>query len=142
MKGSWPKVTASVTLRFFATHAMTRLGGPAAEPHVHDYEVTFGWTHEINPLHGYTHEVGQQRAKFTALVNRLHEQDLNAVLPFEPSAEILALWLLGHTEPAYCDHVILRAYEGYEVRVDRALQRSEWMHFLAGRGPCPLKEVA
>jgi 6-pyruvoyl-tetrahydropterin synthase len=137
VKGSWPKVTASLTLRFFATHSMQKIGGPAALPHVHDYEVCFGWTHEIRPTHGYTHELGEQRERLVALVGRLREQDLNDVLPMQPSAEAIALWLLAQTEPAYCDHVIVRAYDGYEARADRALQRSEWMRFLAGRAPAP-----
>lgn len=137
MKCSWPKVSASVTLHFFATHAMPKVGGRAATPHLHDYEVQFGWTHEIRPSHGYTHELGEQRGRLVALVGRLREQNLNDLLPMQPSAEVLALWLLAQTEPAYCDHVIVRTYDGYEARADRDLQRSEWMQFLAGRTPSP-----
>jgi 6-pyruvoyl-tetrahydropterin synthase len=138
VKSSWPKVTASITLRFFATHSMPKIGGPSAEPHVHDYEVCFGWTHEIRPTHGYTHELGEQRPKFIALVDRLREKHLNDVLPMQPSAEVIALWLLAQTEPAYCDHVIVRTYDGYEARADRDRQRSEWMQFLASRADAPL----
>lgn len=141
MKGSWPKVTASMTFRFFATHSMPLIGGPAADPHVHDYEVQFGWTHEIRPSHGYTHEIGEQRPKFLKLVERLRKSDLNAVLPMQPSAEVIALWLLAQTEPAYCDHVIVRTYDGYEARVDRSRQHAEWMQFLAGREPAPFAGV-
>lgn len=137
MKGLWPKVSASITLRFFATHSMPKIGGPSAVPHVHDYEVKFGWTHEIRPGHGYTHELGEQMPRFRALIDRLREKYLNDVLPMQPSAEVIALWLLAQTEPAYCDHVIVRTYEGYEARADRELQKSEWMRFLAGRAPSP-----
>ncbi len=137
MKGSWPKVSASLILRFFASHSMPRIGGSSAIPHLHDYEVCFGWTHEIQPRFGYTHEIGEQRTKFTALLDRLREKNLNDILPMQPSAEVIALWLLANTEPAYCDHVIVRTYEGYEVRADRELQRSEWMRFLAGNASDP-----
>lgn len=137
MKGSWPKVTASVTLRFFATHCLPKIGGTSAIPHVHEYEVIFSWTHEIRPTYGYTHEIGEQRMRFMALVDRIRERTLNDVLPLQPSAEVIALWLLAQTEPAYCDCVILRADDGYEARVDREGQRSEWMQFLAGHAPAP-----
>ena len=137
MKGSWPRVSASLTLHFSATHSMPRIGGASSVPHVHDYEVRFGWTHEIQPRFGYTHELGEQRAKFTALLDQLREKYLNNLLPMQPSAEVIALWLLAHTEPAYCDQVTVQAYDGYEVRADRELQRSEWMQFLTGRTPDP-----
>lgn len=130
-------MSASITLHFFATHSMPRIGGLAAVPHIHDYEVCFGWTHEIQPRFGYTHELGEQRTMFTALLDQLREKYLNDLLPMQPSAEVIALWLLAQTEPAYCDHVIVRTYEGYEVRADRELQRSEWMQFLAGRAADP-----
>lgn len=137
MKGSWPKITASLTLRFFATHAMTKIAGPASAPHVHDYEVVFGWTHEIQPAYGYTHELGEQRARFTELLDEVRDKYLNTVLPMQPSAEVIALWLLAQTWPAFCDYVIVRAYEGYEVRADREHQRAEWMRFLSGHAPAP-----
>jgi 6-pyruvoyl-tetrahydropterin synthase len=137
MKGSWPKVTASLRFDCEAIHAMIRLGGECAKPHVHRYEITFGWTHEIQPRQGYTHERSEQHAKFTKIIQRIQGADLNNLLPMQPSAEVLALWALAQLEPAYCDHVIVRCYDGYEVRADRQRQRGEWMQFLAGRGPDP-----
>lgn len=137
MKRAWPKVSASLTLNFFAHHSMPRVGGACAQPHVHDYEVTFGWTHEIQPSTGYTHELGEQKGRLLKALQPLRECDLNNVLPMQPSAEVIALWLLAHTEPAYCDHVIVRTYEGYQARADRSQQRAEWMGFLAGRSPDP-----
>jgi hypothetical protein len=88
---------------------------------------------------GFTHEYQRQRQQFEAIVERVYGQYLNDILPMQPSLEVLALWLLAQTEPACCDHVILSAYGGFEVRVDRSLQRSEWLNFLAGRGADPFE---
>jgi 6-pyruvoyl-tetrahydropterin synthase len=137
MRGAWPKVTASIRFHFDACHSMTRIGGESAEVHEHRYEVIFGWTHEIQPRFGYTHERSEQVEKFEGLIGDLHTANLNEVLPMQPSAEVIALWLLAQTEPAYCDHVIVRTYDGYEARADRDGQRSEWMQFLAGRATDP-----
>lgn len=137
MKGSWPKVTGSIRFEFDAEHAMLRIGGGCECRHAHHYVVWFGWTHEVQPMDGFTHEFREQRGKFSPLVARVRGQFLNDLLPMQPSAEVLAMWMLAQTDPAYCDHVIVQAYDDYTVRVDRALQRSEWMEFLAGRAADP-----
>lgn len=137
MKRSWPKVTGSIRFEFDADHAMPRIGKGCECRHTHHYAVTFGWTHEIMPPQGFTHEFMKQRDEFADVVAMVADKYLNDVLPMQPSAEVLAMWLLAQTEPAYCDHVIVEAYDGYTVRVDRGQQRSEWMEFLAGRGPDP-----
>lgn len=142
MKRSWPKVTGQIRFEFDADHAMPRIGGGCECRHTHHYVVTFGWTHEIMPRFGFTHEVMKQRQEFQEIIDKVAGKYLNDILPMQPSAEALALWvlaqwLLTETEPAYCDHVIVQAYGDYTVRVDRGLQRSEWMDFLAGRAPNP-----
>jgi 6-pyruvoyl-tetrahydropterin synthase len=137
LKRSWPKVTAQIRFEFDADHAMPRIGKGCECRHAHHYAVTFGWTHEIMPRMGYTHEFMEHRRDLAELIDRVAGKYLNDVLPMQPSAEVLALWLLAQTDPAYCDHVIVQAYDGYTVRVDRGLQRSEWMEFLAGRAPDP-----
>jgi len=137
MKRSWPKITGQIRFEFDADHAMPRIGKGCECRHTHHYAVTFGWTHEVQPFYGYTHEFMEKRDEFRELVDRVRGQYLNDILPMQPSAEVLALWLLAQTEPAYCDHVIVQTYDDYTVRIDRSLQRSEWMNFLAGRGPDP-----
>jgi 6-pyruvoyl-tetrahydropterin synthase len=136
MKGAWPNVTGSIRFEFHADHAMPRIQG-CEERHRHEYVVTFGWTHEIQPMYGYTHESMKQRREFEELIDRVAGKYLNDVLPMQPSAEVLALWLLAQTQPAYCDHVIVETNYQHTARADRALQRSEWMEFLAGRAPDP-----
>jgi 6-pyruvoyl-tetrahydropterin synthase len=137
MKGSWPKVTGSIRFEFDADHAMPRIGKGCECRHTHHYVVTFGWTHEIMPRMGYTHELMEHRRDFADLIDRVAGKYLNDILPMQPSAEVLALWLLAQTQPAYCDHVIVQTYDDYTVRADRGLQRSEWMMFLAGLAPDP-----
>lgn len=133
MKGSWPKVTGQIRFQFDATHSMPRIGKGCEAPHSHAYAVTFGWTHEIQPKHGYTHEFMEHRRDLDELVSKVRGKYLNNILPMQPSAEVLALWFLANTDAAYCDHVIVETYDGYVVRADRSLQRSEWTEFLAGR---------
>lgn len=137
MQRDWPHITGSIRFEFDADHSMPRIGHGCECRHTHHYAVTFGWTHPVQPYHGYTHEFMKQRAEFAELVKRVAGQYLNDILPTQPSAEMLALWLLAQTEPAYCSHVIVQTYDDYTVRADRAGQRSEWMQFLAGRGPDP-----
>lgn len=142
MKGSWPKVTSHLRFEFDADHAMPRIGHGCECRHTHHYVVLFGWTHEIQPRFGYTHELMAQRRDLQGIVDRVAGKYLNDILPMQPSAEVLAMWLLARwlltqTEPAYCDHVIVQAYGDYTVRVDRNMQRSEWMNFLAEHGPDP-----
>lgn len=137
MKGSWPKVAASMRFEFDADHSMPRIGKHCEARHTHSYVVVFGWTHEIQPRFGYTHEVTEQRRDFSELIARVAGKYLNDILPMQPSAEVLALWLLAHTEPAYCDQVTVSTYDGYTARADRNVQRSEWMQFLAGRADDP-----
>lgn len=142
MKGSWPKVTGQIRFEFQAEHSMPRIGKECAARHAHDYVVWFGWTHEIQPTSGFTHEYQKQNEAFRSLITKVRGQYLNDLLPMQPSAEVLALWLLSNTEPAYCDHVIVETYEGYRVRADRSLQRSEWTEFLAGRTEDPFSTEA
>lgn len=137
MKGSWPKVTGQIRFEFDADHAMPRIGKGCECRHTHRYVVWFGWTHEIQPRFGYTHEFMEQRRDLAELVARVAGTYLNDVLPMQPSAEVLALWFLSNTDPAYCDHVIVQAYGDYTVRADRSMQRSEWTEFLAARKPDP-----
>lgn len=137
MKRSWPKVTAQIRFEFDADHSMPRIGKACEARHSHRYVVHFGWTHEIQPMHGYTHEFMKQRRELSAVVERVAGKYLNDILPMQPSAEVLALWLLSQTQPAYCDHVTVQTYDDYTVRVDRSLQRSDWTEFLAGRAPDP-----
>lgn len=137
VKRSWPKVTASIRFEFEADHSMPRIGKGCECRHTHHYAVSFGWTHEIQPMWGFTHEFMKQRDDFREIVDRVAGKYLNDILPMQPSAEVLAMWMLAQTEPAYCDHVIVETYDGYTVRFDRTGQRSEWMEFLAGRSPDP-----
>lgn len=116
---------------------MPRIGGGCECRHTHHYVVTFGWTHPIQPFSGFTHEYMRQKAEFAEIVERVSGKYLNDVLPTQPSAEFLAMWLLAQTDPAYCDHVIVETYDVYTVRADRTGQRSEWLEFLAGRAPDP-----
>lgn len=137
MKGAWPKVTGQIRFDFDADHSMPRIGKHCEVRHTHSYSVWFGWTHEIHPISGYTHEYLKQNNEFQRVVSKVAGQYLNDILPMQPSAEVLAMWLLFNIEPAYCDHVIVETYGNYRARADRSGQRSEWAEFFAGRGPDP-----
>ena len=125
---AWPKVEYGRRYGFTATHAMTHLGGECAVPHEHHYMVEFIGLHEIQPHStGYTHSLGELDKEFEPLVHGIQDKYLNDVLPMPPSIEALALYFLANTQPSHCSAVELTGYGGYRVRVERNLQRSEWM---------------
>ena len=111
------KVEISITRRFVAEHSLP--DGGMAEPHEHDYEVTCGYTADIDPAAGRGKPVQELGAQVDAVVARLDGRMLNRVLPVPPTAEMLAGWILAQL-PAQWEWASLRAYDGYTCRVRRA----------------------
>lgn len=124
VKGSWPKVTARITLRFTATHSLPDIG--VAEPHPHEWIVAAGYTHEINPHHGCTKPMQSMRQELEGWLSRLDGKHLNDVLPFPPTSETIACWIMAHL-PEYWDTVAVESYDGYRVEVRADNMRSEWL---------------
>lgn len=126
MKGAWPKVTASVRRVFRAEHSLPGIG--VADRHSHRYIVIAGWKHEINPiLNGCTKPLQDMEPDLDVCVNQLRGSYLNDVLPFHPTAEVMAWWILaniGRTElrdgSAMWKFVEVRAYHGFSAIADRA----------------------
>jgi 6-pyruvoyl-tetrahydropterin synthase len=125
---AWPKVEYGRRYMFSATHSMDHLGGECAIPHEHHYMVEFIAVHEIQPYRtGYTHSLAELDEKFEPLVRSVQDKYLNDLLPMPPSIEALALYFLANTQPSHCSAVEMDGYSGYRVRVERNLQRSEWL---------------
>lgn len=132
MKGSWPKVTCRVKRKIIATHALAELGN--GDIHKHAYRIRAGWTHEINPTQGITKSMAEMRQDLDELADMLDGRFLNDVLPFRPTAEIMACWLMANL-PAYWMFVEIKCYKGakkhgkrsaYKVRIDATGMRREW----------------
>lgn len=123
MKGSWPKVTCSIERRITASHSLREMGNP--DFHSHEYLLRAGYTHEINPRFGVTKSMSDMRPDLDELANMLDGKNLNEVLPFEPTAEIMACWIMANL-PAYWDFVEIECYDGYKVRSEANGMRREW----------------
>ena len=130
---SWPIVSASITRKFTATHALKVAGG-CNQPHLHDYTVRFGFRHEMVPGSGL---VGSKPlcdwdADCRDAIALVDGKDLNEVLaPRPPTLEYLALFLFAQL-PAYYDWVECEAYEPpMTARIDR--QRGAKVEWLAER---------
>lgn len=127
MKGSWPKVTCSIERRITASHYLREMGNP--EVHSHEYLLRAGYKHEINPRFGVTKSMDDMRPDLDELADMLDGKNLNEVLPSEPTAEIMACWIMANL-PAYWMFVEIECYEGYMVRSDLKDMRSEWIEQL------------
>lgn len=123
VKGSWPKITSSVERLITATHSLPDIG--AAEPHEHKYLVRAGWTHEINPTRGCTKSMAEMEHDFFGVVSQLDGADLNVVLPFAPTAETMACWVMARL-PAFWQFVEIECYGSYKVRITAGSMRQEW----------------
>lgn len=121
MKGSWPKVSASWGGPVRASHSLPF--NPVK--HEHDFLIHIGWTHEINPRHGHSgfplDKIDRMFLKLAALIQ---DKNLNDLMPFPPTAENLAVWLLVRC-PGFIDFVQVQGYGEYVVRVERSGLRSE-----------------
>lgn len=123
MRGAWPKVSASWGGPVVATHSLPGVGNP--EPHSHDFHIRIGFTHEINPRHGHSgFPIDKLEGMFRKLAALIDGKDLNALLPFPPTAENLAVWLLVRC-PGFIDYVEIRGYGEYIVSANRDGLRSE-----------------
>ena len=123
-----PRIRASVSRTFVAEHSLPGVG--VTERHRHTYRVECGYCHEIEPSLGCTRPLQDVRKEMDAVVNRLAGQYLNEVLPVPPTAEMMACWILANL-PAYWEFVTIRAYDGFECRVDRSDLAPEWAHKLS-----------
>lgn len=123
MKNSWPKVTCSVQQTVIASHSLPSIG--FAPTHQHSYVIRAGWTHEINPSMGCTKSMQEMEKDLAELTAAIDGSYLNDLLPFPPTAEILACWIMARL-PAYWQFVEIDCYDGYKVRVQADSMRSEW----------------
>lgn len=123
MKDAWPKVTCSIERRIAASHSLPGLG--VAHAHEHDYLIRAGWTHEINPSLGCTKAMQEMEHDIAEISGRLHSMYLNDLMPFPPTAEVLACWIMARL-PAYWQFVEIECYGNYRVRVQADAMRSEW----------------
>lgn len=123
MTQKWPTVSGAFTRKIRIWHAQAWAGNP--EQHPHDIAVTFGWKHEINPRFSHTWPLDETVGKVRQLCELVEDRDLNLILPFNPTVETLACWLLVRA-PAFYSHIRIEAYDGYEVRVDRGDIPEHW----------------
>lgn len=124
MKSSWPKIIASVTDTFTASHSLPDIG--AVEPHHHIWTVTAGWINEINPYHGCTKPMQEMKKDLKEILGLMDGKHLNDLMKFPPTSETIACFVMGRL-PAYWQFVRVEAYDGYMVECRADTMRSEWL---------------
>jgi hypothetical protein len=140
VKGSWPKVTAAVYRSFEASHSLPGIG--VSEPHSHLYKIKAGYRHEINPtLNGCTKPLEEMLRDLDGCIAKMEGKYLNDVLPFHPTAEIMAwtvLFGIGNTDlraTSFWQFIEVEAYDCFSARADIADARSEWREKFEFRCP-------
>jgi hypothetical protein len=119
----WPTLSGKFSRDIVIWHAQAWAGNP--DQHSHSITVAFGWKHEINPTHSHTWPVDETKGKVKALCDLVSDKYLNDLLPFNPTVETLACWLLVRA-PAFYNYVEIEAYGGYLVRVERTDIPEAW----------------
>ena len=111
------RVEVSIRRTFVAEHSLPAIG--VAEPHAHSYELTCGYTAEVEPGAGCARPLRELETEVEDVLARIKGADLNAVLPAPPTAEMLACWILAQL-PAIWQWTSITAYGGYTCRVGRS----------------------
>jgi 6-pyruvoyltetrahydropterin/6-carboxytetrahydropterin synthase len=101
-----PTFEITKEFEFEAAHHLPALpdGHKCKRPHGHSYIVRLHLTATELDDHGFVKDFGELR-EFKAVVEALDHQDLNKLLPFYPTAELLALHLLERATELYGDLV-------------------------------------
>ena len=124
MKNSWPKVTARISSAFSAWHSLPSIG--VSDRHLHKWDVSIGYTLEINPHNGCTKPMQEMKRGLDELLSQLEGSYLNDLFRFPPTSETIACWIMARLPPYY-DTVIVEAYDGYKVEIKADAMRSEWL---------------
>ena len=97
----FPLVTVERKYKFIAKHQLPAAKNPEAKIlHEHIYSLIIILAHEFNPTQsGWTFDFDEIDRRVKPLLNILEGANLNELLPFEPTSEVLACWCVANTEP-------------------------------------------
>lgn len=124
MRKSWPRPECSIEQTITVTHSLPAEIG-IEEPHSHDYTVRAGYDVEFNPERGCFRPMDEMASELSAVLSQLNGKHLNDVLPFLPTAEVMACWIMARL-PTWWTFVEISCYGNYRVRMDANTMRSEW----------------
>lgn len=110
-------VELSLTRTFVATHALPTIG--FGQPHEHTFKVECGYSALIDAEAGCERPLQEMEAELHSIISLIDHHDLNAVLPVQPTAEMLACWILSRL-PERWQWAAVTAYGGYTCRVARS----------------------
>ena len=111
------RVELSMIRRFVATHALPKIG--FGEPHEHTFELKCGYSAQVDADAGCERPLQELEAELDSVISLIEHSDLNAVLPVQPTAEMLACWILARL-PERWQWAAITAYGGYTCKVARA----------------------
>ena len=111
------RLELSLARTFTARHALPGIGFP--EPHEHTYELRCGYVDTVSSDEGCTRPLQELEREVDAVVEGLQGNDLNAVLPVTPTAEMLVCWILAQL-PERWEWASITAYGGYTCKLRRS----------------------
>lgn len=129
MTTKWPTLTGSIRKTITIWHSQAWAGNP--ELHPHDVTITFGWKRQINPWFSRTYSLDEAQKKADKLCYLVADRNLNEFLPFNPTVETLACWLLVRAQ-GLLDWIEIEAYDGYKVRLERPDIPEKWRKVYLG----------
>lgn len=111
-----PIFSGSYSHKIIIWHAQAWAGNP--EQHSHDFTVHLHWQNEIVAEDGRAKSVYDIEREVKELCALVDDKNLNKILPFQPTAETLACWLLLRA-PAFYNAIQIDCYDGYSIKLNR-----------------------
>ncbi len=105
MKDTWPLCRIGKQYHFSAAHYLPKVhdGHPCKRMHGHNYVVEVEIRNEISPIDGFCGNIDFYKVDevMNPLIKRLDHRTLNDIPGLEnPTAELIAKWILDNYEPA------------------------------------------
>ena len=86
-------------------------------PHVHQWNVTVGWAHEVSFSDGFTFDVDRVKGQLWEHIKPLENIDLNTLFT-HPTAEVIAADILDRL-PSYFEWVEVGHRLDYRAKISR-----------------------
>lgn len=119
---------ARLSTSFEASHYLEFADDPAGRvPHRHVFRVTVGWKREASCSgSGVTLDADAALIRIRKVIDPLEGADLNELVT-QPSAEVIAAYLLDLLSAGYFDWVEVSHRPDYAARIDRKGFSKEWL---------------
>ena len=124
----FPRVRVERNYEFIASHKLVNAKNPDAKVfHEHMYNMVVVLYSEVNPnVGGWAFDFDEIDFRVKPLLDMLWESNLNELLPFEPTSEMLACWCLAQLPP-YIDGIRISESENSSAEIMKKDIKQEWL---------------